>query len=152
MSIIRDLVENQRTTTPTKVGDAIGVNEAATLGQLTSPPPIPGSNADLVDGVQGALLGVGGQGYAWVDETANRVVGTTYINTYGKPIMVALNLTSTDATAISLTIDSISIWSNYQSSTGSRISIEGAIIPNGSTYILNVTTGTPTLLSWSELK
>jgi len=109
-------------------------------------------NADLVDGVQGALLGIGGQGYSWVDETANRVVGTTYINTYGKPIMVALNLISTAATAISLTIDSISIWSDYQSLTNRRISIEGAIIPNGSTYILNITTGTPTLLSWSELK
>jgi len=40
MSKIRDLIENQRTTTPTKVGDAIGVDEAVNQGQLTSTTPI----------------------------------------------------------------------------------------------------------------
>jgi len=34
MSIIRDTIENQRATTPTKVGDATLANEAVSKGQM----------------------------------------------------------------------------------------------------------------------
>jgi len=158
MSIIRDTIENQRTTTPTKVGDAIGVDEAVNQGQLTSPTPLAGLNADLVDGVQGALLGVGGQGYAWVDETANRVVGTTYTNTTGKPIVVSVscanNANDSSHNAFKFEVDGIRegvarIESTNTSFTDATLI---ALVPSGSTYTVSIALGTANITVWLELK
>jgi len=51
MSIIRNTIENQRTTTPTKVGDATLADEAVSKAQITGATPLAGLNADLVRGL-----------------------------------------------------------------------------------------------------
>ena len=89
-----ETITGQKTfTTPVKVADATLADEALSKGQLLTEIKavdghLSGLDADTVDGVQGALLGVGGAGYAWVDETANITAGTTYTNTKGKPILI----------------------------------------------------------------
>jgi len=115
-----------------------------------------GLDADTVDGVQGALLGVGGQGYSWVDETANRALGTTYTNTYGKPIIIVVGSYTTagvyelkllasinGGSPIAFGIDSTP---NGHTSPGGML-----VIGNGDTY--NITTNhSTTLVYWAELK
>jgi len=84
----------------------------------------------------GTKYGIGGDGYAWVDETANRVAGTTYTNTTGHPIEVGIQ-TSGSANFI---INGVTV----QSGNGYGIS---KIIPVGATY------STPSTVSiWLELK
>jgi len=157
MSIIRDTIENQRTTTPTKVGDAIGVDEAVNQGQITSTTPIPGSNVEQVNGVQGALLGVGGQGYSWVNEKSNRAIGTTYTNTYGKPIGVSLTVSGQNNSDDNATfqiggVDAFDMA--YMNSSAYARNGNFFIIPNGETYVLNNGTANAntSVTAWVELK
>ena len=103
-----------------------------------------GLDADTVDGVQGALLGIGGDGYAWVDETANRAVGTTYTNTTGHPIMVSIK-TETGESMI-YTVDGIDIAGSYDSN-GINVPVS-FIVPNNSTYLVSG----GSILIWTELK
>jgi len=50
MSKVRDIVENERTTTPTKVADAVNADEAVNKGQLVTTTPLVGSNVEQVSG------------------------------------------------------------------------------------------------------
>jgi len=106
-----------------------------------------GLDADTVDGVQGALLGIGGQGYAWVDETANRALGTTYTNTTGKPIQISWN-TDTTTGASKMYINGIEVWYRYSNTGYSGASTE-IIVPAGATYMISTGSTTRT---WFELK
>ena len=112
-------------------------------------------NADTVDGVQGALLGVGGAGYAWVDETANRAVSTVYTNTTGHPIMVIVSGYNTGTTYIMhFLIDGITVTYAGDSDAGlNNAGEKGAlsiIIPINSTYEIIV--HNTTIEKWLELK
>ena len=142
------------------IPDAININEPLSKGQLlTAIKAVDGAgsglDADTVDGVQGALLGVGGAGYAWVDETANRASGVTYTNTTGHPIVVCVSSKyGTNATVqITFYVNGQIIISNtmygqvLNEKTGKN-SVT-VIIPNGATY---KSTLTQAILYWSELK
>ena len=52
---------------------------------------VAGTKSILVDDIVNGGIGVN---QVWVDETANRVVGTTYTNTTGKPIMIWVTITA----------------------------------------------------------
>jgi len=105
-----------------------------------------GLDADKIDGVEKNLLGVGGDGYAWVDETTNRSKGTTYTNTYGKPIQVAICFASSSSSKDwEFIIDDTSyVYTNYGSG------VFNFIIPNNSTY--SVDNADYDIKYWLELK
>ncbi len=109
-------------------------------------------NADTVDGVQGALLGVGGAGYTWVDETANRASGTTYTNTYGKPIMVSISIQTTTTVEYGFSVNGTRMsYKIGRSGTSSGIDVgDTIIVPSASTYNLIDITGS--IEHWFELK
>jgi hypothetical protein len=113
-----------------------------------------GLDADTVDGVQGALLGIGGQGYSWVDETANKVSDTTYTNTTGKPIIIKVGSTvGTDTSqnfSFDISVDGVRHGFNsqlYGSNTGI---VDISIVPNGATYKVNAVRCS--VYKWFELK
>ena len=112
-----------------------------------------GLDADTVDGVQGVLLGIGGAGYSFVNETANRVLGTTYSNTTGKPIQLVITLIHSGISGNSslITIDGVSIgYATTVDIDSGRLAVQNIVIPNGSTY--SVTGVNLAIDYWFELK
>lgn len=139
-----------------KVANAVNDDEALSKGQLLSEiQAVDGSgsglDADKVDGIDANLLGIGGAGYQWVDETNNRTAGTTYTNTTGHPIMVAIKYITSAGTTNYLTIDGLSnIIPASTVTSANYVSGLTVIIPIGSTYSL--TNNEISTLYWYELK
>ena len=94
-----------------------------------------------------------GIGQTWQDVTASRVLGTTYTNSTGKPIMVAVQGDSAGAFHnLILLVDGtpISHLQHYVSGgSGSHITVT-TIIPTGSTY--SVANYQSTGIVWKELR
>ena len=106
-----------------------------------------GLDADLVQGVTKDLLGIGGDGYSWVDETDNRAIGTTYTNTYGKPIMICIS-TQDNSYTEHYYVDGVEIGMANSATSYTTRSPVTIIVPNNSTYSIDVST----LNYWFELK
>lgn len=79
-----------------------------------------------------------GVGQTWRDVKANRVTGTTYANTTGKPILVVVN--TYDGTSI---VDSVTLRYKGNDTEGDW----SFIVPSGSTYSV-----TGNIRSWAELR
>ena len=93
-----------------------------------------------------------GVSQTWQDVTSSRVAGTTYTNSTGKPIMVVGKLTSSASAIATITVDSVVVPGSGNAGTSGFWMTASAIVPNGSTYIYTVNTGTPTLVSAVELR
>jgi hypothetical protein len=80
-----------------------------------------------------------------------RVIGTTYTNSTGKPIMVAITYTSSASSTVQgLTINGAAVYcAGSEVGNGSGFSL---IVPDGATYVTLTNSGTLTLVSWSELR
>ena len=89
-----------------------------------------------------------GVGQTWQDVTASRVLGTTYTNSTGKPILVAILATNSVPYNITLTISGLAI---PQAGYGSGGGYTGAtfLVPNGAAYVLS---GVTTINKWIELR
>jgi len=135
---------NGNNTQAFKVANATNADEALSMGQLVNATALAGSNVEQVNGVQGALLGVGGQGYSWVDETSNRALGTTYTNTYGKPMQVSAEVGSNGSNFGDFYVNG-TVYSLF---FGANCKFE-LIIPAGATYKM---TASGNIEKWSELK
>ena len=98
------------------------------------------STAQALTAAQGKVLNdqAFGVGQTWQDVKANRVTGTTYVNTTGKPILVLVNTNYGTSIVDGVTLRYIGIDSEGDWSF---------IVPSGSTY--SVTGG---IQSWAELR
>lgn len=95
-----------------------------------------------------------GSKQTWQNVTGSRALGTTYTNTTSKPILLTVNYSSTSGTAtLSANINS---GGNFPVATSGSISGSVnsgvVVVPAGATYTLSVSPGTPTLISWYELR
>lgn len=102
----------------------------------------------LVPNILDKMIGVN---QSWQDVTSSRVSGTTYTNTFGKPIEVAV-MSSQDTLAkqLHIVVDGVTRQAyNLPSGIDTRVSLT-QIIPNLSTYSVTAT-GT-TISRWSELR
>ena len=101
-------------------------------------------------------LGQGSQ--SWINETSNRIFGTTYTNTTGVPIFVLVTGHVASAPNAnnygSFSINGVVIgYFGVDSGNQSGILIPTSfIVPNGATYSVQVVTGSFTLNSWYELR
>ncbi len=86
---------------------------------------------------------LGDSGYQWIDEKANRVAGTTYTNTTGKPMYLSIYSNGTGNSGI--VVDGVRVAQTYIDQTAN---VE-CIIPSGSTYSLDAANN---LYYWFELK
>ena len=102
---------------------------------LTSP-----SITEALTAAQGKVLNdqAFGVGQTWQDVKANRVTGTTYANTTGKPILVLVNTNNGTSIVDGVTLRYIGIDSEGDWSF---------IVPSGSTYSV-----TGNIQSWAELR
>jgi hypothetical protein len=89
-----------------------------------------------------------GIGQTWQDLTASRVLGTTYVNTSGRPIMIMVSVTyvSVGSTA-TLTVGGVTIASSFNGFN----EVFSTIVPDATSYAVS-STGTVTLTRWVELR
>lgn len=92
-----------------------------------------------------------GIGQAWLEETGNRLEGTVYSNTTGKPIFVSITAGERDAYN-KLFVDGVAAAFSYFDGTGAVYQTLQTIVPNGSEYYLEHTGEAGRLQSWSELR
>jgi hypothetical protein len=91
-----------------------------------------------------------GAGQTW--QNPSRAIGTTYTNSTGKPIMVAICVTCTSgATAQGLIINGATIYAGAVNvaTNGTGFAL---IVPNGATYVTTTNAGTLSIVGWAELR
>lgn len=93
-------------------------------------------------------------GQSWTSQTGSRAVNTSYTNSTGRPIQIAVfGFVGNASTRVQIVVGGQLI--SGMSSTGwpsnSRQTLY-ATVPNGSTYQVQVTTGAFTVEDWSELR
>ena len=96
-----------------------------------------------------AALGFG-SGQAWQDVTASRATGTTYTNSTGRPIQIAVALTMTIGTSAGFVISGVILQGSW-SGGGGGCSNLFAVVPAGATYSAN-SVSVSVILNWSELR
>jgi hypothetical protein len=89
-----------------------------------------------------------GVGQTWQNVTASRVVGTTYTNSTGKPILILFMAASATANCTyRLIVDGVELVANIFPTFNQTISY---IVPTGSTYSITMTNGI--IGKWMELR
>ena len=97
-----------------------------------------------------------GVGQTWTDVTSSRALGTTYTNSTGKPIQlgVTIQFPSASNAVVSYSING-TVIGTLGDNSGSQPSLLlpiQIIIPNGATYAVTTTTGSPSISKWLELR
>jgi len=115
-------------------------NQTLTLPDQT------GTFAVLTDGI--------GYSQTW-QQPSPRAIGTTYTNSTGKPIQVAISgaPTTTTGGSLILTVGGIAITGNLGVATGSGLVSIQAIVPVGATYVATYSlSGGLSSVVWNELR
>jgi hypothetical protein len=114
---------------------------------LGTPSTLVGTN---ITGTANSLNAGLGVNQTW--QAVTRAIGTTYTNSTGKPIEVAITYTCTSGTTVQgLIISGATVYAgavNLATSAGGF----SLIVPNGATYVTTTNAGTLTLVSWAELR
>jgi hypothetical protein len=115
-----------------------------TSGAVTvAAPAVAGSTTLTLQAVTGTMAlqsEVIGVSQTWTDVTGSRTTGTTYTNSTGKPIFIAI---SGGSAAVVYTINGIT---GFTSSATSYMQIS-FMVPNGNTYAV-----TNNFVKWAELR
>ena len=114
---------------------------------FANPPAIVGTNINGTSNSLNAGLGVN---QTWQNVT--RVIGTTYTNSTGKPITVAISYTNSAANTVQgLVIAGATVYASGcpVANFGSGFTL---VVPNGATYVTTTNAGTMTLVTWAELR
>lgn len=107
-------------------------------------------NRTDIDKKIGAGSGLG-VAQTWNDYKSQRAVNTVYTNSTGKPIMLSINFDgSSQHRRYELYINNLKVY-NYLHAATTTLPVVSSVIPNGATYKLVVTGGTP-ITSWFELR
>ncbi|MGE4336206.1 MAG: hypothetical protein AB7E55_09560 [Pigmentiphaga sp.] len=88
-----------------------------------------------------------GVGQTWQDVTASRASATTYTNTTGRPIQVAITVNDSGSGTWSFILNGTRLTWNDQGGSTDFVSV---IIPDGNTYQVN--RGQHTITRWMELR
>ena len=126
----------------------------STSGKVTlAVPAVAGTNTATFPASTGTVAltsDVIGVSQTW--QSVTRAIGTTYTNSTGKPIAVAITATCSSANTVQgLTIDGVAVYASAVNvaTLGTGFSL---IVPNGSTYVTLTNGGTLTLVTWNELR
>lgn len=112
--------------------------------------PTTGDNSKKIattEFVSNTALGVN---QTWQNLTSSRALGTTYTNSTGKPIQIAVSIGSVGADSnISISINSVVVIQQSIRAPYNQGASASVIIPNGANYSA---TGGQVLLTWFELR
>jgi hypothetical protein len=93
-----------------------------------------------------------GFGQTWQNVASSRAAGTNYTNLTGKPIMVAVALQATIASStIQVTVGGVTFFGNAGGQINNA-SFASFIVPNETTYSVNMSSGGNSILTWAELR
>jgi len=109
-----------------------------------------GDSGTITQGMLSTAASSVGVGQTW--QSPSRAIGTTYTNSTGKPITVAMTVTCTNAfTVQGLIINGATV---YAGSVNVATAATGfsLIVPNGATYVTVTNGGTLSIVSWAELR
>lgn len=113
------------------------------------------TTSGTADGWQVVRLGHGlGIGQTWQNVGASRAIATTYTNSTGRPIQLAVSVGINTASAwVNLIVDGSTVARSAGTyAVGAGVEITGVIIPAGSTYSVTVSSGVATIQTWFELR
>lgn len=132
-----------------------GNQTIAGVKTFSSSPVIPvGANAnEAVNKSQLDAIASLGVGQTWQDMTASRALGTTYTNSTGKPIQLAVSTSTSSSGSVGNFIVNGSI---VNQPIGGALNASTnpcyGIVPIGATYSITIASGTAALSKWSELR
>lgn len=133
--------------------------EGSTSGTVTlAAPAVAGSTVITFPATTGTVaitseLEQIGVGQTWQDVLSSRAAGTTYTNSTGKPIQVAIRVSVNSVYTFSLSVGGVVVGSVRNDNGSTVIGQLTAIVPDGNTYILTASGGgTGTLGNWAELR
>jgi hypothetical protein len=92
-----------------------------------------------------------GVSQTWQNVASSRAVATTYTNSTGRPIMVAVALSSSTASTLYATVSGLSMGGTSVGSSGYSSGIS-FIVPSGATYSVTMNAGSPSINTWLELR
>ena len=139
-------------------GRSVTLQEPAVAGTTTISLPATsgtvvttGDNGTITQGMLATAASSIGVGQTWQNVYASRAVGTTYTNSTGKPIGVAISYTCSVASTVQgLTINGQSVYcAGSEIGNGSGFFL---IVPDGNTYAFLTNGGTITIITWNELR
>lgn len=138
-----------RSNVPYRVIGYIESTQATAGTWATAPSTIQGAGGQAF-----AAMSSLGYGQTWQNVTGSRVVGTTYYNTSGKPIVVYVVRFTGSATndVWSATINGVSIGRGVQAYSANATLSHGFIVPAGASYLLSQANGSSTPEVWAELR
>lgn len=129
-----------RTNVPYRVVGIVRSTQATAGTWATAPSLIQGSGGQAITAMSSL-----GYGQTWQNMTASRAVATTYYNTTGRPIEVAIQLGGAGLTC-TLSIDGAAVVGGYGSTYANATLC--AVVPPSKSYSVNA----GTLVIWSELR
>jgi len=138
-------------------GGQITIQEPATASNFTQNLPAvngnivtTGDSGTITQGMLATAASSIGVGQTW--QGPSRAIGTTYTNSTGKPIMVAITATCTSGNTVQgLTINGVAVYAGSVN-VNTLASGFALIVPDGATYVTLTNGGTLTLVSWLELR
>lgn len=105
-----------------------------------------GDGTDIV----GVREGIGGTGQSIASPT--RALATTYTNSTGRPIFVSVTVISSGGNSgVSLSVGG-AVASSGLAVPGQSAATVSSVVPDGSTYRVDVSGGSPAISAWSELR
>lgn len=132
------------------------VNDVVTEGTACTPNGLIAKDATgLLLSCQSGVWGRSGVGsnQSWAVVTASRSIGTTYTNTYGKPIEVAITTYSTCGSNnnMYLNVGGVMIGAQAIGNPGAISGFISSVVPVGTTYLLT-TSCSAVIGVWAELR
>lgn len=138
--------------TGTAAGLTIGGNAANVTGTVAV---ANGGTGQTTAALAGAALGAIGVGQSWQDVKASRAWNTTYTNSTGRPIAIAVGGNGNISGFIQILMGSGAVVPGSSSGQNAYLCSVYATIPNGETYTIQWGAGgynSATVLFWSELR
>lgn len=140
-----------RANVPFRVVGFIDITQAVAGTWASAPTRVQGQGGQALSVMQSL-----GYGQTWQLLTGSRAFNTVYYNTTGRPIAMEVMVTTNTATTagINLIIDDINFGGEYTSmgTAGAKGSSVFGIVPPGKSYQVSVTSGSPSLSYWNELR
>lgn len=115
-----------------------------------------GGTGQTTAALAGAALGAVGVGQTWTNVTSSRALSTTYTNSTGRPIMIAvtIGIPSQLNSYVSFSINGsiVGYFGANSAAQPALLDTTTLIIPDGSTYRVTTVTGSPGIQIWWELR
>lgn len=136
-----------RTNVAFRVVGFVDITEAAAGTWATAPTLVQGCGGQAL-----TALSSFGYGQTLQNVAASRVAGTTYYNTTGRPIFIAVAMNSSAPSAtIIATVNGVQIFGSTAVSVP-NVSPVSFIVPPGGSYVVAMSGGTSSINSWVELR